>query len=104
MGMSSPPGRARRVDSTQSADATPQRLNPRLRFESEDVEVEELRTPGMTADLVVFDPDAVQPITEDVVHDFPNNGWRMRELAEGIHCRGERRGPEGYTGSYPLRR
>jgi len=20
-----------------------------------------------------------------VLHDFPNNGWRMRELAEGIH-------------------
>jgi len=24
-------------------------------------------------------------VTEDVVHDFPNNGWLMRELAAGIH-------------------
>jgi N-acyl-D-aspartate/D-glutamate deacylase len=39
----------------------------------------------MAADLVVFDPDAVQPGKEDVVHDFPNDGWRIRELAEGIH-------------------
>jgi len=63
-----------------------------------------LRAKDCCTNLVVFDPDTVQPVTEDVVHDFPNNGWRMRELAEGIHCRGERRGPEGYTGSYPLRR
>jgi N-acyl-D-aspartate/D-glutamate deacylase len=41
--------------------------------------------PGMVADLVVFDPDTVAPLKEDVVHDFPANGWRMRELAEGIH-------------------
>jgi N-acyl-D-amino-acid deacylase len=41
--------------------------------------------PGMAADLVVFDPDTVAPLKEDVVHDFPANGWRMRELAEGIH-------------------
>ena len=41
--------------------------------------------PGMAADLVVFDPDTVQPLTEDVVHDFPNDGWRMRELAERVH-------------------
>ena len=26
----------------------------------------------MAADLVIFDPDTVQPVTEDVVHDFPN--------------------------------
>ena len=41
--------------------------------------------PGMVADLVVFDPDTVAPRKEDVVHDFPANGWRMRELADGIH-------------------
>jgi N-acyl-D-aspartate/D-glutamate deacylase len=39
----------------------------------------------MAADIVVFDPDTVRPGREDVVHDFPNNGWRIRELAEGIH-------------------
>jgi len=63
--------------------------------------------PGMAADLVVFDPDTVQPITEDVVHDFPNNGWRMRELAEGIHytvVNGEVLLEKGtHTGSYPGR-
>jgi len=41
--------------------------------------------PGMAADLVVFDPETVKPVAEDVVHDFPSDGWRMRELAEGIH-------------------
>src|SRR5262249_3586889 len=44
-----------------------------------------LLQPGVAADLVVFDPDTVRPVAEDVVHDFPSNGWRMRELAEGIH-------------------
>src|SRR6266850_5077604 len=63
--------------------------------------------PGMAADLVVFDPDTVQPVTEDVVHDFPNNGWRMRELAEGIHytvVNGEVLMEKGtHTGSHPGR-
>ena len=44
-----------------------------------------LLQPGLAADIVVFDPDEVRPGREDVVHDFPANGWRMRELAEGIH-------------------
>jgi N-acyl-D-aspartate/D-glutamate deacylase len=44
-----------------------------------------LLRPGMAADMVVFDPDTVQPRKQDVVHDFPNNGWRMRVLADGIH-------------------
>ena len=44
-----------------------------------------LLQPWMAADIVVFDPDTVKPGKEDVVHDFPNNGWRIRELAEGIH-------------------
>ena len=63
--------------------------------------------PGMAADLVVFDPDTVQPLTQDVVHDFPNDGWRMRELAEGIHytvVNGEVLLEKGtHTGSYPGR-
>jgi len=30
-------------------------------------------------------------VTEDAVHDFSNNGWRMRELAAGIqYHRGQR--------------
>jgi N-acyl-D-aspartate/D-glutamate deacylase len=63
--------------------------------------------PGMVADLVVFDPDTVAPLKEDVVHDFPANGWRMRELAEGIHytvVNGEVLLEKGnHTGSYPGR-
>src|SRR2546422_1532840 len=66
-----------------------------------------LLQPGMAADLVVFDPDTVQPVTGDVVHDFPNNGWGMRELAEGIHytvVNGEVLLEKGtHTGSYPGR-
>jgi N-acyl-D-aspartate/D-glutamate deacylase len=40
--------------------------------------------PGMAADLTIFNADTVQPLPEDVVHDFPNNGWRIRERAQGI--------------------
>jgi N-acyl-D-aspartate/D-glutamate deacylase len=63
--------------------------------------------PGMAADLVVFDADTVKPVLEDVVHDFPNDGWRMRELAEGIHytvVNGEVLMEKGtHTGSLPGR-
>lgn len=63
--------------------------------------------PGMVADLVVFDPDAVAPVKEDVVHDFPADGWRVRELAEGIHytvVNGDILLEKGnHTGSYPGR-
>jgi N-acyl-D-aspartate/D-glutamate deacylase len=66
-----------------------------------------LLQPGMAADLVVFDPDTVRPVPEDVVHDFPSNGWRMRELAEGIHytvVNGEVLLEKGtHTGSHPGR-
>jgi N-acyl-D-amino-acid deacylase len=41
--------------------------------------------PGLAADLVIFDPNIVNAGKEEIVHDFPNDGWRIRELAEGIH-------------------
>ena len=66
-----------------------------------------LLQPGMAADLVVFDADTVRPVAEDVVHDFPAAGWRMRELAEGIHytvVNGEVLLEKGtHTGSLPGR-
>ena len=40
--------------------------------------------PGLAADITIFDPDTVRPLPEDIVHDFPAGGWRIRELAEGI--------------------
>ena len=40
--------------------------------------------PGLAADIAIWDADTIAPVTEDVVHDFPNNGWRIREQAEGI--------------------
>lgn len=44
-----------------------------------------LLRPGMAADITIFNPDTVNPLPEDVVHDFPAGGWRVRELATGIH-------------------
>jgi N-acyl-D-aspartate/D-glutamate deacylase len=44
-----------------------------------------LLRPGMAADVTIFDPATVQPLPEDIVHDFPAGGWRFRELASGIH-------------------
>ncbi len=41
--------------------------------------------PGLAADMVLFDPNTVAPRKQEVVHDFPNDGWRMRVLADGIH-------------------
>jgi N-acyl-D-aspartate/D-glutamate deacylase len=41
--------------------------------------------PGLAADIVVFDPKTVQPRKQEVVHDFPNDGWRMRVVSDGIH-------------------
>ncbi len=45
-----------------------------------------LLRPGMAADITVFDPDTVRTLPEEIVHDFPAGGWRVRELSEGIKC------------------
>ena len=43
-----------------------------------------LLRPGLAADITIFDPDTVNPLPEDIVHDFPAGGWRIKELAAGI--------------------
>src|SRR5882757_1312744 len=43
-----------------------------------------LLRPGMNADITIFDPDTVKCGKEEVVHDFPAGGWRIKETAEGI--------------------
>jgi N-acyl-D-amino-acid deacylase len=43
-----------------------------------------LLRPGLNADVVIFDPDTVKPGSESIVHDFPANGWRVKEPAEGV--------------------
>ena len=66
-----------------------------------------LLRPGMAADITVFDAERVGLLPEDVVHDFPAGGWRVRELAEGIKCtivNGEVLIEEGkHTGALPGR-
>jgi N-acyl-D-aspartate/D-glutamate deacylase len=44
-----------------------------------------LLRPGLAADITIFNPDTINPLPEDTVHDFPAGGWRIRELAQGIH-------------------
>jgi N-acyl-D-aspartate/D-glutamate deacylase len=39
---------------------------------------------GMAADLVVFDPDTVQPRMPEVVHDLPAGAKRLKQTADGI--------------------
>jgi N-acyl-D-aspartate/D-glutamate deacylase len=43
-----------------------------------------LLRPGMAADIVIFDPETVKPMPESIVHDFPANGWRVKEPAAGV--------------------
>src|SRR4029077_14841658 len=36
-----------------------------------------LLRPGLAADIVIFDPDTINPMPPEVVHDFPAGAWRM---------------------------
>jgi N-acyl-D-amino-acid deacylase len=54
---------------------------PALAFEIYD---RGLLRPGMAADITIFDPDTVEPLPAEIAHDFPNNGWRIRQRARGI--------------------
>src|SRR5207245_10390566 len=40
-----------------------------------------LLRPGLAADITIFDPDTINPLPVDTVHDLPAGGWRMRGLA-----------------------
>ncbi len=44
-----------------------------------------LLRPGLAADITIFDPETINPLPEDVVHDLPAGAWRTRELATGVH-------------------
>ena len=38
---------------------------------------------GLAADMVVYDPDTVQSLPSEIVHDLPANEWRRVQRAEG---------------------
>ena len=63
--------------------------------------------PGMAADLVIFDPDAIGLREMEEVYDLPGGGPRLKQVADGIECtvvNGEVLIEKGeHTGAYPGR-
>ena len=45
-----------------------------------------LLKPGMTADMVLFDPATVAPCEPELVHDFPGGAPRLVQQADGINA------------------
>ncbi len=43
-----------------------------------------LLRPGMAGDIMIFNPDTIKALDEEVVYDYPAGGWRMRRFAEGM--------------------
>src|SRR5947207_15218815 len=43
-----------------------------------------LLRPGMAADIAIFDPATVKCGKEEVVHDLPAGGWRIKEPADSV--------------------
>ena len=44
-----------------------------------------LLRPGMAADITIFDPDTVDALEPEVVHDLPGGGQRLMQHSRGIH-------------------
>jgi N-acyl-D-aspartate/D-glutamate deacylase len=44
-----------------------------------------LLRPGMAADITVFDPDTIDALEPEVVHDLPGGGQRLSQGSRGIH-------------------
>ena len=39
---------------------------------------------GMTADIVIFDPESIEPMMPEVVHDLPSGAKRLKQFARGV--------------------
>lgn len=44
-----------------------------------------LLRPGMAADITIFDPDTIDALEPEVVHDLPGGGQRLMQRSRGIH-------------------
>ena len=44
-----------------------------------------LLRPGLAADITVFDPDTIDALEPEVVHDLPGGGQRLLQKSNGIH-------------------